>query len=72
MPHASEAAAKAAHMITKGKYAYSFWGVAIGLGHVLPLLYAPSPDWAAGVAALIGLYAFERAYVNAPQEIPNS
>ena len=72
MPHASEAAARAAHIITKSRFKWLYWGGVIVVGHVLPIAYLGSPDWAPAVAALIGLYAFEHAFVTAPQEIPNS
>ena len=74
MSHASEAAAKAAHMIVKGRYARSFWIGSTLLGHVIPfgLMFTGSPGIVAGLLALFGLYLFERAFVNAPQEIPNS
>ena len=78
MPHASEAAVKAAHMITKGRYARSFWGGSVLLGHIIPfiLVLAVAGNTLvgvlSGVLALVGLYLFERAFVNAPQEIPNS
>jgi len=72
MPHASEHAARAAHMITRGRYARSFWLVTIVLGHIVPLFMGFYPAWIAGVLVLVGLYAFEHAYVTAPQELPNS
>ncbi|MBT3448289.1 MAG: polysulfide reductase NrfD [Bacteroidetes Order II. Incertae sedis bacterium] len=72
MPHASEQAAKAAHMITKGRYKWQFWGLAIVVGHILPLAYGMQAGWAPAVAALIGLYVFEKVFVSAPQELPNS
>jgi formate-dependent nitrite reductase membrane component NrfD len=72
MPHASEQAARAAHMITRGRYARSFWLVTIVLGHIVPLFMGFYPAWIAGVLVLVGLYAFEHAYVTAPQELPNS
>lgn len=72
MPHASEQAGRAAHMITKGRYAKSFWGLAIVLGHIVPLFMGFYPAWIAGLLVLVGLYAFEHAYVTAPQELPNS
>jgi formate-dependent nitrite reductase membrane component NrfD len=76
IPHASDVAAAAAHEIVRGKHARSFWLHAIGLGHALPLML-----WASGVEILgavafafaaLGLYAYEHAFVMAPQEIPNS
>jgi formate-dependent nitrite reductase membrane component NrfD len=82
MPHASAAAAQAAHAIRAGKYHHFFWWGSIGLGHLLPLVIlsvsafigslAFLPLLVAVVAALAGLYFFEYAFVMAPQEIPNS
>jgi len=72
MPHASEAAAKAAHMITKGRYAKSFWIGSVLIGHLIPLAYWTAADWVPAVLVLVGLYLYERVFVNAPQEIPNS
>jgi Fe-S-cluster-containing dehydrogenase component/formate-dependent nitrite reductase membrane component NrfD len=88
IPHASEIAARAAHEIRQGKYAKSFWWGAIVLGHLVPMALIAIPsavfhDMGAGpvagliavvaaLAATIGLYAYEHAFVMAPQEIPNS
>jgi formate-dependent nitrite reductase membrane component NrfD len=76
MPHASEAAAQAAHKITHGTYRNLFWGGAMVIGHAIPLLLlfvqAPWAGAVAGLLALVGLYAYEHAYVMAPQEVPNS
>lgn len=82
IPHASEVAARAAHNIKYGKYATWFWVGAIALGHLVPLaliyllqLSAMPPAWGFGLLALpvlVGLYAYEYAFVMAPQEIPNS
>jgi Fe-S-cluster-containing dehydrogenase component/formate-dependent nitrite reductase membrane component NrfD len=83
IPHASEVAARAAHVISHGRYRHTFWWGSIVLGHAVPLL-AVLLGWLAGgllgllagavaaVAAIIGLYFFEYAFVMAPQEIPNS
>ena len=75
-------AARAAHEISGGKYRHYFWAGSMGLGHLLPLvlllLVGPLPGLApvflpvATLAAIIGLYLFEYAFVMAPQEIPNS
>jgi Fe-S-cluster-containing dehydrogenase component/formate-dependent nitrite reductase membrane component NrfD len=80
--HASEVAARAAHAIRRGRYRRWFWGGGIVLGHALPLallgLAAALPALGplllalAALAAIVGLYAFEYAFVMAPQEIPNS
>ncbi|MFP4598757.1 MAG: 4Fe-4S dicluster domain-containing protein [Persicimonas sp.] len=78
MPHASEVAARAAHDIRSGEFQLHFWAGAIALGHVVPLvlllLFSGGSLVAAfgGVAALIGLYFFEHAFVLAPQKVPNS
>lgn len=77
MPHASESAAHAAHAMTHGKYKTHFWWGAIVLGHLAPLgvLVASTTTVAvaaAAVMAVIGLYAYEHAFVMAPQEVPNS
>jgi hypothetical protein len=82
IPHASEVAARAAHAIRAGRYRVWFWGGGIALGHLAPLLLVglgvllPSialPLAAlGGLAAIAGLYAFEYAFVMAPQEVPNS
>ncbi len=82
IPHASEVAARAAHDISHGRYRQHFWQGAITLGHVVPIallalaLLAPGLAApllaAAGLAAIAGLYAFEYAFVMAPQHVPNS
>jgi hypothetical protein len=82
MPHATEVAARAAHAISHGKYRLHFWGGAIVLGHLLPLallgLAAVGGSISLGLvavaalAAIVGLYLFEYAFVMAPQEVPNS
>ncbi|MEZ4700204.1 MAG: 4Fe-4S dicluster domain-containing protein [Rhodothermales bacterium] len=76
MSHASEAAARAAHAIHSGRYKTHFrWG-SLALGHGLPLALlatgAAVPAAIAGLAALVGLYLYEYAFVMAPQEVPNS
>ena len=83
MPHASEFAARAAHEISHGHYRDLFWYGSIAVGHVVPLLLAALaivvwPAWApwlgaaAALLAIGGLYAYEHAFVMAPQEVPNS
>jgi Fe-S-cluster-containing dehydrogenase component/formate-dependent nitrite reductase membrane component NrfD len=81
MPHASEVAARAAHEIRHGKYKTHFWSGSLVVGHIFPLVLAGLAYWSGsgdvlwsvgGLAALVGLYAFEYAFVMAPQEIPNS
>jgi hypothetical protein len=82
MPHASEAAARAAHDIRAGRYRRHFWWGSLGLGHLLPLIIllisafigslAFIPLFIAVLATLAGLYLFEYAFVMAPQQVPNS
>lgn len=76
MPHASGDAARAAHEIRHGRYAVSFWGGVVVAGHLVPslLVLGPGavPPSLAGLFTLVGLYLYERAFVMAPQEIPNS
>ena len=76
MPHASDAAAKAAHAISNGRYRNLYWWGSIGLGHVVPLILLwlghPALTAQAGIYAIIGLFLFEYAFVMAPQEVPNS
>lgn len=76
VPHASEVAVRAAHEIREGKYRTTFWGGAVALGHLVPLLLLV-PGWTftgavAAACALVGLYLYEYAFVMAPQEVPNS
>lgn len=73
MPHASETAAAAAHRMSHGRYARSFWVGGVVVGHLVPLALLGFGGWAvAALAAAVGLYYYERAFVMAPQEIPNS
>jgi formate-dependent nitrite reductase membrane component NrfD len=76
MSHASEVAAQAAHEISRGRYKNYFWTGSVLIGHVLPLALLifnlPFLAVIAAIAAIAGLYAFEYAFVMAPQEIPNS
>ncbi len=77
MPHASEAAAQAAHAISHGRYKHLFWLWSVAAGHVIPLALLmmtgnPVALGLAGVLALVGLYCYEYAFVMAPQEVPNS
>ena len=77
IPHASEVAAKAARELRSGRHAKRFWWGSIVLGHAIPLALLLIPGAAllgplAALLAAIGLYAYEYAFVMAPQEIPNS
>jgi hypothetical protein len=76
IPHASDVAAQAAHEITHGRYKHQFWWGSVVLGHGLPLALLGSESALAGatamVAATVGLYFYEHAFVMAPQGVPNS
>ncbi|MCO6451878.1 MAG: polysulfide reductase NrfD [Caldilineales bacterium] len=80
MPHASEVAARAAHEISHGHYRGHYWTGSILIGHIVPLVlllaiaFTGMTIWgaAAAIAAIIGLYFYEYAFVMAPQEVPNS
>ncbi len=81
VPHATEVAAQAAHDISHGRYRRYFWGGSITIGHVVPLLLmlaavlfggGPLVVILAGLAAIVGMYTYEYAFVMAPQDIPNS
>ncbi|MGD2068112.1 MAG: polysulfide reductase NrfD [Gemmatimonadota bacterium] len=76
MSHASDDAARAARAITRGRYGVWFWGGSMAVGHAAPLaLLLEGAPWAtalAGVMAIVGQYAWEHAFVMAPQDIPNS
>jgi hypothetical protein len=76
--HPDRDAARAAQMIYKGRYKRLFWGVSVVLGSLVPLaliaagvfLAAPVAIAAAGILALGGIFAAERAWIEAPQLIP--
>lgn len=76
-PHSSDAAIKASHEISHGRYLWHFWG-SILIGHLLPMAAAwlMNTDPFGGIVVLactaVGLYLYEYAFVMAPQEIPNS
>ena len=75
MPFASEVALLASRDITHGHYRNHFWWGGIALGHLLPLVVVfmvPSAVALAALAAIVGLFFYEYAFVMAPQRIPNS
>jgi len=74
VPSETEAGRRAVHAILRGRYARLFWVVGVGLGHVAPLVLLGMGTALplAGALMLVGLYAFEHAFVMAPQHIPNS
>ncbi len=77
VPHASTVAATAAHLITHGRYK-NHYRFSIIAGLILPLaiiVFASASNVAlavAGVLSLGGLFAYEWAFVMAPQEVPNN
>ncbi|HSB01662.1 MAG TPA: NrfD/PsrC family molybdoenzyme membrane anchor subunit, partial [Anaerolineales bacterium] len=75
MPFASEVAMLASRDITHGHYRNHFWWGGVTLGHVVPFtlfVVAPLTIPVAALAALVGLFFYEYAFVMAPQRIPNS
>ena len=75
MTHPSTAAHTVVEMITKGRYKKLFWIGVIILGNILPLgllIFIPSATilTVAAVLILIGIYATEKIWVEAPQRIP--
>lgn len=74
MPFASEVALLASREMSHGRFRNHFWWGAIALGHVVPLaLFAfPAALPFAALAAVIGIFFYEYAFVMAPQYIPNS
>ncbi len=75
MTHPSTAAHAVVAMITKGRYKNLFWVVVVVLGNVLPLvllLVAPSAMLlvVSAVLVLIGIYATEKIWIEAPQRVP--
>ncbi len=76
MPHATDVARQAAYAITRGAYRTQFAFGVLVVGHILPLgVWMASPGSVdPGLAAfpLIGLFLYERLFVKAPQEVPNS
>lgn len=81
LPHATEDAALANRSLVRGRYRLQFWGLALGIGFVIPVLltaaflfWRPSP-WLAIVSALLalaGLYWYEDVWVKAGQVVPLS
>ena len=72
---ASEVAMLGHREMTNGLYQNHYWWGGIGLGHVVPFvlfLIAPLSVPVAALAAMIGLFFYEYAFVMAPQHIPNS
>ncbi|MGO8795690.1 MAG: 4Fe-4S dicluster domain-containing protein [Candidatus Sulfotelmatobacter sp.] len=78
IPHSSDNAEYAIWLITRGTYRTLFWGGAVGVGCLLPMLLLSATSVSAfagalsGLLALGGLLAFEWCFVMAGQSVPNS
>jgi len=80
MPHTTDNARYGARLMTHGPFARAFWGGAVLLGGILPLLLLGSSLLfgnsigivASSVLALAGLLIFEWCFVMAGQSVPNS
>jgi len=78
MPHATDAARRAASIVTRGSLRGIFWIGAVGVGWILPaavlVTYHNSPValGVAGAGALVGLLGFEWCFVMAGQGVANS
>ena len=81
LPHATEDAALANQSLVKGRYRVQFWGLAIGVGFVIPIvlsalfLFQGLSLWfamASAVLALAGLFWYEDVWVKAGQVVPLS
>ena len=78
MPHGTQDAAQAARLILRvGVYSRLFWGLVIGVGHVLPVLLlallrgAPiGVTFLAGLCALAKFLVFEHIWLIAGQNVP--
>lgn len=75
MTHPSTSAHSVVKMITKGRYKNLFWFGVVAVGNVLPLallVLMPSAMTLtlAAVFILLGIYATEKIWVEAPQRVP--
>jgi formate-dependent nitrite reductase membrane component NrfD len=81
LPHVNQDVSLAMHAMTRGRIRHSYWGLAIGLGLILPAvlillvwLGAVSPVWLPipAVLALAGVWWFDTIWVKAGQVVPLS
>src|SRR5579864_7903929 len=78
IPHATDNARYAARLMTHGPFSRAFWGGAVVVGGIVPLLILltfSTSRVAAGLAAALaiaGLLIFEWCFVMAGQSVPNS
>ncbi|WP_457616296.1 NrfD/PsrC family molybdoenzyme membrane anchor subunit [Lutibacter sp.] len=75
MTHPSTAAHTVVKMITKGRYKNLFWFAVVCLGNVIPLvllLIEPTSTilTVSSILVLVGIYATEKIWIEAPQRIP--
>lgn len=75
MTHPSTSAQTVVKMITKGRYKNLFWVIVVFVGNLIPLsllVFVPSTTVlvVASVMILLGIYATEKIWVEAPQRIP--
>lgn len=67
LPHGTAHAHLAVWEMTSGSYMYYFWA---GIGLIMAALTAPIWDVGAALPALLGLLAYEHAYVQSAQKVP--
>jgi Fe-S-cluster-containing dehydrogenase component/formate-dependent nitrite reductase membrane component NrfD len=80
--HSTSHVAAAAHFISRGDLQWVFWGLFIMVGSALPFIILssallipitqPALLGVAGMAALVGLFAYEHCFVTAGQSVPLS
>jgi formate-dependent nitrite reductase membrane component NrfD len=73
--HPTTAAKSVVEMITKGRYKNIFWIGTVLIGNIIPLalvFFNPSAITIAiaGALVLVGIYATEKIWVEAPQRVP--
>jgi Fe-S-cluster-containing dehydrogenase component/formate-dependent nitrite reductase membrane component NrfD len=80
-PHATADSKRAIKNMTSGHLGFRFWGLAVGMGQIVPLLLymgivsGQSPqlgDVVIAVLALAGLWSYEDVWVKAGQSVPIS
>lgn len=78
LPHASEDGRRAICALTSGRWRWQFWGLAVGMGMILPILLlafdagANAMEVSAAALALGGSWIFEALWVKAGQSVPLS
>jgi len=82
MPHTTDNARYGARLMTHGPFASAFWGGAVIMGGIVPILLllvsyvsvAPNrlASGFASILALAGVLIFEWCFIMAGQSVPNS